>query len=66
MTDITALGDSVNIAARLAYNAAAGEIIISEDALKAANFKMDDLEHHPLELKGKNNKLDVREIWVGH
>lgn len=66
MTDITALGDSVNIAARLASNAAAGEIIISEDALKAANFKMDDLEHRQLELKGKNNKVDVREIRVGH
>ena len=60
-TDFTALGDNVNITARLASQAGAGEIIISEAACTAAGLDRGDLEHRQLELKGKNEPIGV---WV--
>jgi adenylate cyclase len=41
--DFTALGDNVNITARLAAEAKAGEILISEAACLAANLGLEDL-----------------------
>jgi len=38
VTDFTALGDAVNVTARLASNAAGGEILVSEAALAAAGI----------------------------
>ena len=52
LTEFAALGDEVNLAARLAAQAAAGEIIISQTALAAANVPADGLEARELELKG--------------
>lgn len=60
LTDISAIGDEVNTAARLASKAAAGEIIISERALEAAGIDGSGLEARCLELKGISEPVNVR------
>jgi len=60
LTDISALGDEVNMAARLASKAAAGEIIVSEQALKDAGMDGSQLESRRLELKGISEQVQVR------
>jgi adenylate cyclase len=60
LTDITAIGDEVNTAARLASQAAAGEIVISEQALKDAGIDGGELESRSLELKGISEPVLVR------
>jgi adenylate cyclase len=57
--DFTALGDNVNIAARLASEAGPGEILISEAAFSAAHLNMENLERRELELKGKSEPIRV-------
>jgi len=64
LTDITALGDAPNTAARLAAAAAAGEIIVSDDAAQAANLDVDGLEQRSLDLKGKSEPVSVRVIKI--
>ncbi len=58
--DVTALGDAVNVTARLASLAQAGEVLVSEDAHAASGLDLDDLEHRVLELKGRSVPLEVR------
>lgn len=60
LTNIAAIGDEVNTAARLAAQAAAGEIIVSEQALKAAGIDGYDLEARSLDLKGIRQPVLVR------
>ena len=60
LTDISAIGDEVNTAARLASKAAAGEIIVSEQALKEAGIDGGELESRNLELKGIAEPVLVR------
>jgi adenylate cyclase len=60
LTDISAIGDEVNTAARLASSAAAGEIIVSEQALKEAGIDGSELESRSLELKGISELVLVR------
>jgi adenylate cyclase len=60
LTDISAIGDEVNMAARLASKAAAGEIIVSEQALQKAGLDGGALESRRLELKGINKPVLVR------
>jgi adenylate cyclase len=60
LTDISAIGDEVNMAARLASKAAAGEIIVSEQALKAAGMDGSGLESRSLELKGISGPVLAR------
>ena len=57
--DFTALGDNVNITARLASSAAAGEILVSDASCSAAGVNFDNLEHRKLELKGKSEPIGV-------
>jgi adenylate cyclase len=58
--DFTALGDSVNIAARLASEAGAGEALISEAAYGAAGLLLPGLERRQLALKGKREVIAAR------
>jgi adenylate cyclase len=58
--DFTALGDNVNIAARLASQAAAGEVLVTEATLAAAGLETGGLERRELELKGKSKPVNVR------
>ena len=57
--DFTALGDNVNIAARLASQAAQGEVIASEATLAAAGIDLGGLERRDLDLKGKSELVRV-------
>lgn len=60
VTDVAALGDNVNITARLASKAASGEAIISCVACEAAGLDLGDLEQRQLDLKGKSEPVGVR------
>ena len=61
-TDITALGDTVNIAARLASKASTGEVLISDAAYAASRLDLGNLESRQLDLKGKSETVGVR-VW---
>lgn len=60
LVNISAIGDEVNTAARLASKAAAGEIIVSERALEQAGINGADFEARRLELKGIREPVTVR------
>jgi len=57
--DLTAMGDPVNVTARLASAAGAGEILVSADAARASGLDDADLERRELELKGKSEVVSV-------
>jgi adenylate cyclase len=60
--DITALGDPVNVAARLASAAQAGEAVVSVASCAAAGLALEQCELRTLTLKGKTEPTDVRVI----
>jgi adenylate cyclase len=60
MTNISAIGDEVNMAARLASSAAAGEIVVSEQAIRESGIDGSHLESRSLELKGIREPVHVR------
>ncbi|MBC7877363.1 MAG: adenylate/guanylate cyclase domain-containing protein [Anaerolineales bacterium] len=62
LVNISAIGDEVNTAARLASKAAAGEIIISERALERAGIDGNGFESRVLELKGISEPVTVRVV----
>jgi adenylate cyclase len=62
--DFTALGDNVNITARLASEAGPGEILISEAAYSAANLNLGKLERRQLALRGKSEPIGVYVLHV--
>ena len=57
--ELTALGDPVNVTARLASAAGAGEVLVTVDAARAAQLDESGLEHRSLELKGKSEPVPV-------
>lgn len=62
--DITALGDAVNVTARLASVAPAGEVLVSEDASVASGLDLEQLERRTLQLQGRSAPLDVRVLDI--
>lgn len=59
--DFTALGDTVNAASRIAGMAGPGELLVSEMTAEAAGLDTDGLEARTLELRGREQPVDV---WV--
>lgn len=57
-TELTAMGDAVNTAARLSAAAAGGEILVTAAAAAAAGLP-DEHERRSLELKGKSEPTQV-------
>jgi adenylate cyclase len=57
--DFTALGDAVNITARLASAARAGEVIVSVAAAEAAGMATDQLERRTVEIRGRTEPIKV-------
>lgn len=60
LVNISAIGDEVNAAARIASKAAAGEILVSETALEQAHIEVGKLESRKLKLKGISGQVSVR------
>ena len=57
--DFTALGDTVNIASRLASAADPGEVLVSLEAARAAEIDATGLERRDLTLKGRSATTSV-------
>jgi adenylate cyclase len=60
LINISAIGDEVNLAARIASKAETGEILVSEAALSQAEVDTSKLESRTLELKGISKPMTVR------
>ena len=57
--DFTALGDVVNITARLASAAGAGEVIVSVAAAEAAGMTTSQFERRTVEIRGRTKPIEV-------
>lgn len=57
--EFTALGDVVNVTARLASAAGAGEVLVTESAAQESNLPVIGLERRHLDLRGKTASTDV-------
>lgn len=64
VSDITALGDNVNVTARLASVAGPGEALISEATCAAGGVDLGELESRHLELKGRSEPISARVLRV--
>jgi adenylate cyclase len=63
--DFTALGDVVNITARLASAASAGEVIVSVAAAQAACMAIEHLERRTVEIRGRTEPIEVIVVPAG-
>jgi len=63
--EFTALGDAVNVTARLASAAWAGELLVTDAAARAAQLPAQDLERRQLDLRGKTTTTEVLVIMAG-
>jgi adenylate cyclase len=64
--EFTALGDPVNVTARLASAAGRGELLVTEAAALAAKYPVRGLERRQLELRGKTAPTDVIVVTITH
>jgi len=64
VNEIAVLGSAANMCARLSSKAAAGEILISEDAVKSGNLGVGGVESRLLELKGVSHPVSVSVIKI--
>jgi class 3 adenylate cyclase len=64
MSDITVLGDAANTTARLASQAGAGEILVSDETCRLARLDFEKCEPRTLSLKGRTEPVDVRVVRV--
>ena len=64
VTDFTALGDVVNITARLAGAAAAGELLVSVTAAEAGDLDSSAVEHRTLDVRGRSDPVEVVALRV--
>jgi adenylate cyclase len=59
VVDVTAVGDAVNTAARIAAEAGAGEVLVSDAAASGAGLDTQGLVRRRLDLKGKSQPVPV-------
>ncbi len=64
LTEISAIGDQVNLAARIAAQAGPGEILVSEQALQQSGLDSSQLEIRRPELKGISDPITVRVMRI--
>jgi adenylate cyclase len=64
VSDFTALGDPVNTTARLAAQAAAGELLVSTSAATAAGVNPSGLQRRTLEARGRTEPVEVLAVRV--
>lgn len=57
--DFTALGDTVNVAARLGSIAEAGELLVTTESATGARHETGSLERRLVEMKGKSEPIEV-------
>jgi adenylate cyclase len=60
VADFTAMGDTVNVTARLASEAAPGELLVTEEAWARGGLVDAATERRSLQLKGRTAAIDVR------
>lgn len=60
--DLTAMGDAMNVAARLTEEAKAGEAMISQAACDAAGIDAVPVERRQLDLKGRAEPVEARPL----
>lgn len=63
--EMTAMGDAVNVAARLGGSAAGGEILVSASTARAAGIEASSAERRSLTLRGKSEPTDVLVLRIG-
>jgi adenylate cyclase len=63
--NMTALGDAVNVTARLAALAEAGEILVTSEAALASGIDTTTLPHRSLELRGRQRLTEVVSMRIG-
>ena len=67
VSDFTALGDVVNTTARLASEAAAGELLVSIEAASEGGLDATALEHRTLAVRGRSDAIEVVAVpELGH
>jgi adenylate cyclase len=59
VSDLTAMGDSMNVAARLTELAGIGEVMVSQSAFQAAKLDSDCHDRRHLDLKGRSEPIDA-------
>lgn len=64
IVDLTAIGDTVNVASRLQGAAAPGEILVTEELWTLATRDFGDLESRTVTLKGKERPMTVRVLHL--
>jgi adenylate cyclase len=65
VNDFTALGDVVNTTARLASEAAPGELLVSIQAAEAGELDAPALEHRMVIVRGRSDAIEVVALQVG-
>ncbi|MGI9523471.1 MAG: adenylate/guanylate cyclase domain-containing protein [Hyphomicrobiaceae bacterium] len=63
--DITALGDVMNIGARLAAEAKQGEALVTDTTLATARLKLGHREKRQLQLRGRDSPVSVHVLKAG-
>ena len=63
-SELTAMGDAVNITARLASAAGMGEVLVTDGAMASAGMSSEQFERRSLELKGKSEATHVHVLKV--
>jgi adenylate cyclase len=63
--ELTAVGDPVNVAARLAARAETGELLVTVEAAGVAGLDIGALERRTLDLKGKASGTEVVSVRIG-